>query len=90
MNLQYNTLDATLPEYNSMIKNAMRNASIGFAAATAAATASNWLRVIKTQKQTDEHTRSATYPQVCVSRSAPTLRFDADCNVAMQGRAVPP
>jgi hypothetical protein len=61
--MQYNTLDVCLPEVESHAARIMRAAFIGFSAATSAALASNWARVIKTAKQT-HHDAHASYAEV--------------------------
>jgi hypothetical protein len=50
--VQFNTLDDFLPEYNTVWESVIRNGVIGLSAATVAACTSNWMRVIKTTKQT--------------------------------------
>eukprot|EP00892_Ulva_mutabilis_P012411 jgi/Ulvmu1/9542/UM053_0031.1 len=48
----YNLLDGNLPQTSGTALNIVRSAAIGFTSATASAVASNWARVIKTNKQT--------------------------------------
>ena len=62
MPLQYNYLDRELPEYQATCQQIVRNGVIGFSASAASSIASNWVRVIKTTKQTFPH--AVTYPQV--------------------------
>lgn len=50
--MQYNLLDGHLPETSGTVATILRSAVIGFSSATSSAVASNWARVIKTNKQT--------------------------------------
>jgi hypothetical protein len=68
--MQYNTLDATLAPADGAMAKVLRSASIGFSAATAAAVSSNWVRVIKTYKQTHPD-HNVSYPQVCCAALPP-------------------
>lgn len=61
--MQYNLLDGNLPETSGPALNILRSATIGFSSATVSAVASNWARVIKTNKQTSPDPR-ASYVQV--------------------------
>jgi hypothetical protein len=61
--VQYNTLDSKLPEYQAAHQNILRNAGIGLACAIASASASNWIRVLKTTKQA-HHSGDLSYMQV--------------------------
>ena len=79
--VQYNWLDSALPEYPKTHQTVARNAAIGLSASTAAAFASNWTRVIKTAKQTQE--ANASYLQVaapCFIRCFMLVMLAASCS----------
>lgn len=75
----YNYMDRWMAEYDTMAKNLCRNAAIGFTASTASAVISNWVRVIKTAKQTSVH--ATTYPEVI----AMIVRDDGVMGLAARG-----
>lgn len=56
----YNSLNASLPQYDDLPKRLLRSAVIGFCASAVSDTCSNSIRVIKTTKQTA--TNPLTYP----------------------------
>ena len=52
--VMHNYLNKYIPKYDSPLKNLLRNAGIGFCCALVSDTSSNFLRVIKTARQTSE------------------------------------
>ena len=60
--MQYNYLNAYLPQYDEFAKKLMRSAILGFSSSFVSDTCSNSIRVIKTTRQTA--TTPMTYPQV--------------------------
>ena len=60
--VMHNYLNLYVPKFDSDFKNLLRNASIGFCSSLVSDTTSNFLRVVKTAKQTSE--KSKSYVQV--------------------------
>ncbi len=58
----HNYLNAYIPRYTEPGKRLLRNAGIGFTCSVISDTCSNFMRVIKTSRQTDANTKS--YPEV--------------------------
>ena len=58
----HNYLHKYLPKYDDQLKNLGRNAFIGFTSSVISDTSSNFMRVIKTSKQTDA--TGTSYPDV--------------------------
>jgi hypothetical protein len=79
--LQYNYLNATLPQYDDLPKRLLRSAVIGFSASLVSDTCSNSIRVVKTAKQTS--VEAVTYPQVI--RVSPRDRNDREQNTKSSG-----
>lgn len=77
--VQYNHLDEVLPVYDTLRGSVLRSAFIGFSASTTAAVVSNWVRVVKTMKQTSA--RATTYTKVC---SAGALQVSIERSSAAQ------
>ena len=76
----FNSLNASLPQYDELHKRLLRSAFIGFCASAVSDTVSNSIRVVKTTKQTA--TVPMTYPQVLKSV------IEADGVLGLMGRGL--